>query len=58
MLVLKRKPHEEIVITNGDDEISIFILKSNDSYVKIGVDAPDEYDTTRSELLEFMEVQE
>ena len=55
MLVLKRRPQQEIVIRHGDDEISIFLLQINDHAAKIGIDAPDDYLIDRAELLEYEE---
>ena len=52
MLVLTRRPEEEIVIFHGDDEIVITVLDSGGRPVKLGVDAPDDYEVVRAELLE------
>ena len=52
MLVLARRPEEEIVIFHGDDEIVITVLDSGGRPVKLGIDAPADYDIVREELLE------
>ena len=52
MLVLTRRPQEELVIFHGDDEIVITVLGSDGRPVKLGVDAPDEYEILRAELTE------
>ena len=50
MLVLTRRPEEELVIFHGDDEIVITILDSGGRPVKLGIDAPEEYEILRAEL--------
>ena len=52
MLVLTRRPEEEVIIRHGDDEIVITVLDSSGRPVKLGIDAPEEYEILRSELLE------
>ena len=52
MLVLTRRPEEEIVIFHGDDEIVITVLDSGGRPVKLGIDAPEEYEILRAELTE------
>lgn len=48
MLVLRRKANEAILI---DGNIKIIILKVDGQYVKIGIEAPDEVDIVREELI-------
>ena len=50
MPVLTRSPQEELVIFHGDDEIVITALDSGGRPVKLGIDAPDEYEILRGEL--------
>ena len=52
MLVLTRRPEEEIVIFRGDDEIVITVLDSGGRPVKLGIDAPEDYEILRTELLD------
>ena len=52
MLVLTRRPEQEIVIFPGDDEIVITVLDSGGRPVKLGIDAPAEHEIVREELLE------
>lgn len=47
MLVLSRKPDEEIVIA---DEIRVKVLKVNGSKVVLGIEAPDDVRIMRSEI--------
>ena len=48
MLVLSRKPNEEIVL---DGNITITVLAITDGRVRIGIDAPLEVSIVREELL-------
>jgi len=48
MLVLSRTVGEKIVI---DNNITITVVKINDSYVRIGIDAPLEVVIERSEII-------
>lgn len=47
MLVLSRKPGEKIVV--GDD-IVITVIRSTNSQVKIGIEAPEDVAVMREEL--------
>ncbi len=48
MLVLTRRIGERIVI---DGDIEIMIIKCSGGRVKLGIDAPDEVDVVRAQLL-------
>ena len=52
MLVLAHRPQEEVVIFHGADEIVITVLDSGGRPVKLGIDAPEEYEILRAELAE------
>ena len=52
MLVLIRKPYKESVIRRGSDEIVISVLNSCGRPVRLGIDAPEDYEILRAELLE------
>ena len=49
MLVLDRKDGESIIIENDDHTIEVTLNKGR---YKLGIDAPDEFDIFRKELLE------
>lgn len=53
MLVLTRKPGEQIVIGNN---IRVTVLAIQGSQIKLGIDAPGDVSIFRSELLEAGDV--
>jgi carbon storage regulator len=52
MLVLSRNQGQSIIIQTSDGEIEVFINAVNGGQVKVGIQAPDNVDIWRSELLE------
>ena len=52
MLVLERKDGESIIIENDDHTIEVTLIKDNKGRYKLGIDAPDEFDIFRTELLD------
>lgn len=52
MLVLERKEGESIIIENDDFTIEVMLSKDKKGRYKLCVDAPDEFDIFRKELLE------
>lgn len=52
MLLLERKEGESVIIKNDDHTIEIMLTKDRKGRYKIGIDAPDEFDIFRKELLE------
>lgn len=54
MLVLARKPSEEITITDSDtgEVITITLVRCNEGNSRIGITASDRYKIMRSELVE------
>lgn len=52
MLVLSRKTSESIVIGEGDNQITVTVVKTGPFQVRIGIDAPKSMKVVRSELLE------
>jgi len=48
MLVLSRKTNERVLI---GDEISVTIVRIGPNTVRIGIDAPREFDIVREELI-------
>ena len=52
MLVLERKDGESIIIENDDYTIEVILTKDKKGRTKLCVDAPDEFDIFRKELLE------
>jgi len=52
MLILERKPGKSIVIENDDHTIEITLTKDKKGRTKLCIDAPDEFDIFRKELLE------
>ena len=52
MLVLERKEGESIIIENDDFTIEVMLGKGKKGRYKLCVDAPDEFDIFRKELLE------
>ncbi len=52
MLVLTRKPEEDIVISTDEDEIVIRILKVQGGKVSIGIKADKKRQVVRKELLD------
>ena len=52
MLVLQRKDGESVIIENDDYTIEVMLKKDDKGRTKLCVDAPDEFDIFRKELLE------
>ena len=52
MLVLDRKDGESIIIENDDYTIEVMLKKDDKGRTKLCIDAPDEFDIFRKELLE------
>lgn len=52
MLVLTRKNNETIVIKNGADTIRITVVRSQANKVRFALQAPDNYQIYREELLD------
>lgn len=52
MLVLARKPGERIVIGEGDSQVVVTVLKTDDGKVRLGFEAPPEVVILRAELIE------
>ena len=53
-LVLSRKEYQSITLFTGNDEqITITVESINKAQVKISIDAPDNVDIWRDELLEI-----
>ena len=58
MLVLTRKAGETVVISDGDEEIEIRILKVQGKSISIGVNAPRSKRIYRGELVASAEKEE
>ena len=58
MLVLTRKPEEEIVIRMGNEIIIIRILKIQGGKVSLGIEADKKWEILRQELIEPKQEQE
>lgn len=58
MLVLTRKAGETVVISDGDEEIEIRILKVQGKSISIGVNAPRNMRIYRGELVAPVEEEE
>ena len=52
MLVLERKEGESIIIENDDFTIEVMLTKDKKGRYKLGIDAPDEFDIFRKELID------
>jgi carbon storage regulator len=52
MLVLSRRVGDEIIIETGADRITLVILDTDRGKVKIGIEAPIEFNIARAELLQ------
>lgn len=52
MLILDRKSGESVIIENDDHMIEVKLMKDNKGRTKICIDAPDEFDIFRKELLD------
>lgn len=56
MLVLGRKTGQEILIGEGEAEVSVIVLSvSKDGWVRLGIDAPDDVPIDRLEVREAKE---
>lgn len=51
MLTLERKEGESIIIYKDDLEITITLSEIKGKHAKISIDAPEEYNIAREELL-------
>lgn len=52
MLILERKEGESIIIENDDFTIEVMLSKDKKGRYKLCIDAPDEFDIFRKELIE------
>ena len=52
MLVLERKEGESIVIQNDEHFIEVMLTKDKKGRYKLCIDAPDEFDIFRKELID------
>lgn len=52
MLVLERKDGESIIISYDEHKIEVKLTKDNKGRTRLCIDAPDEFDIVRKELLE------
>ena len=52
MLVLDRKDGESIIIENDEFTIEVMLKKDDKGRTKLCIDAPDEFDIIRKELLD------
>lgn len=51
MLVLNRKPKEGIVFYTTDGEITVTVVESSSSKVRVGISAPNKVRVLRDELV-------
>ena len=51
MLVLTRREDESITLITDQGKIEVIVTKINKSQVQIAIDAPDEVEIVRTELL-------
>ena len=53
MLVLQRKPNQKIAITDETGRVLavVYLLSLNGSFARIGIEAPDEIEIYRYELM-------
>lgn len=51
MLALERKDGQSIIIENDDHTIEVMLKKDKKGRIRLCVDAPDEFDIWRKELL-------
>lgn len=52
MLIIRRKIDESFIIFSGDTQIEVFVTEINKNSVKIGIDAGDNIDVFRRELVD------
>lgn len=52
MLIIRRKLDESFVIFSGDTRIEVFVTQIGKNSVKIGIDAGDDIDVYRRELVD------
>lgn len=52
MLIIRRKQDESFVIFSGDTRIEVFVTQIGKNSVKIGIDAGDNIDIYRRELVD------
>lgn len=52
MLVLSRKPDEEILMKIGDEEITLTVVRIEGGKVRLGIKASDKVTILRSELVD------
>ena len=55
MLVLSRRFGEDIVIGEGEDAVTVRLLRSKGGQIKVGVEAPPTVPVRRGELPPIME---
>ena len=48
MLILTRRPGESLIL---EDDIRVTILEAKGNQIRIGIDAPEEVDVVRDEIL-------
>jgi carbon storage regulator len=56
MLVLTRKPHENVIITTPDETITVRVLRIEKGTVRLGIDAPPEVIIDREEITKKKEI--
>jgi len=52
MLVLSRRPNERVIITDGNQKIEVTFVKNCGYQVRLGFDAPREWQIVREELID------
>ena len=57
MLVLGRREGQRLILTRGDERIEVVIcdVGTKQSGVRVGIEAPDEWNIAREELLTVMQ---
>jgi len=50
MLVLSRNNNEKIILTKGADEITITVFDIRNDSVRVGIEAPSEFNIVREEI--------
>ena len=57
MLVLNRRPGEQILITDGIDKITLTVCDTRGIRVQLGIDAPMRFKIFRKEVVNKMEAE-
>lgn len=55
MLILSRRPNESVILTVGEIDIELKVVKLSGDTVKLGFEAPREVVIVREEVLERMQ---